>query len=144
MLVYIVKISLFIYFTITPLFAYDSKTAAIIYEKIFKSFIDSEKINIYAESIDFSEVFKHSSLLHRVYSPLEADITVVTKDDEIIKDKTLILFATDIDLIKKSSNVIGAFYWDHGRPKIIFIRSRLKYYNLDIGYFFSKYIKDDF
>jgi len=144
MLVYSARILLFISFIMTPLSAYDSKTAAIIYEKIFKSFINSEQINIYADSIEFSEVFKHSSLLNRVYSPFEADITVVTKDDEILEDKTLILFATDIDLVKKSSNVIGAFYWDHGRPKIVFIRSRLKYYNINIGYYFSKYIKDDF
>jgi len=143
MLRYVVNILLFFYLWQTPLCAYDSKTAAIIYEKIFRSFSSDKEIEIFTKSEFFSEIFKYSDKLRRVDTPLKADITVVTNVDEIPENRSIRLFATDVTLIKKSPSVIGAFYWDHGRPKIVFVGSRLKHYNIDLDPYFKKYIQDE-
>jgi len=40
----------------------------------------------------------------------------------------------------KDKNAIGAFYWSHGRPQIIFLKKRLKEFNLSIPKELYEYI----
>lgn len=57
--------------------------------------------------------------------------------------KDAIIFTTDINLFYKDKRIIGAFYWQKGRPNLMFLQSRLDKYNLSLSNEFKDYIEDE-
>ena len=126
-----------------PLKAFDPSAAAKIYEKVFQGFIEKPTISVYVENHEFDDMFKYSQVLERVYSPDIADVSIVTKKSEMPRGRDIVMFTTDLQLLKTYSNIVGAFYWDHGRPKIIFLDSRLKRLNIEVSPYFTKYVRKE-
>lgn len=132
---------LFIVVLAVQLIAFDTQIASKIFDKIFGSMTTLRPITVYSENDDYKEVLDHSSILEKVQTPGEAFITIVTKRAEI-PDINSLIFTTDPDIFEENSNAIGAFYWERGRPKIIFLRPRLERFNIYIDSSFQKYIVD--
>lgn len=135
-------VSLFLLLLSLPLWSFDHKTAAAIYEKIFQSLFVHPTVNVYVRNKEFAGMFEYSDVLKHVGSEDAAHIAIVTRPDEIPKKRDLALFATDLELLEKHPNVIGAFYWDHGRPKILFWKSRLERFRIEPATGFQKYVQE--
>ena len=121
------------------IFAFDIKTASLIFEKIFLALSHQDTAYVYSSNREYQKVIDESSLL---YLDQNANFVFVTKKSEIPTDKKKILFTTDPEILKVYKNVVGAFYWERGHPKIIFIRSRLQDANLKLDSKFNKYMVD--
>ena len=120
-------------------FAFDTKTASMIFEKIFSAIFTQDVIPIYANTKEYKEVIELSEILRY---EVDAKLVIVTHKGEIPSETNKILFTTDPEILQKYSNVIGAFYWEKGRPKIIFVRDRLDFFHLSIDPSFEKYMVD--
>ena len=55
----------------------------------------------------------------------KAALRAVLMQKESIEKKNIILFVTDYHLLKRSEDIVGAFYWRKGRSQLLFIQKRL-------------------
>ncbi|WOE69471.1 hypothetical protein RZR97_10200 [Hydrogenimonas thermophila] len=74
--------------------------------------------------------------------PDQADILIVDHYEEILADKPI--FVKKYHLLRKYKNrAIGGFYWQKGRPNIIFLKSNLQKYNIKLPDEFSRYVEEN-
>lgn len=123
------------------LYAINAKAASKVYTKIFTSIVNKDVIKVYIKNEKYLELFKYSNKLSYSINEEDSDIYIVTNSSELPINYPKIIFATDINLLKQHDNIIGAFYWDHGQPRIVFIKERLEKFNIKLDQKFKKYIK---
>ena len=71
----------------------------------------------------------------------KADVVILSTTSNIPKEcQEKILFGTRYSHLK-NPNVIGAFFWQKGRPNILFYQERLKKKNIKLDSSFDKYIE---
>ena len=99
----------------------------------------TDEIHVYSQDKEYQDVINLSS---RLELDADANIIIVSNEEDIPRNTDKILFTTEAKILEKNTNVIGAFYWKRGRPKIVFVRSRLEHFNLTIDPKFDKYIVD--
>ncbi len=74
--------------------------------------------------------------------PDQADILIVDHYEDILADKPI--FVKKYHLLRKYKNrAIGGFYWQKGRPNIIFLKSNLQKYNIKLPDEFSRYVEEN-
>lgn len=123
--------------------AFDTQTAARIFDKIFHAMISQENITVYTVSDTYSEVVIHAPTLHLSGSCKDADIILVDDIREVpAKCNEKLLFTTSYAVFKKMDNAVGAFYWDRGHITIKFSKSRLFKHNITLPENFNKYIME--
>ena len=122
------------------LLAFDTETAAKIFDKIFTAMYIQKPIAVYTVSEKYQDVVVTATSLQLSKNPKLADIVLVDSKYEIPKEGNHIIFTTDPSVFKRNENAVGAFYWEHGRPKIIFLQSRLKTKGITITNAFQRYI----
>jgi hypothetical protein len=72
-----------------------------------------------------------------------ADLAILEKS-KIEKNCTDISIITlEYDLLKKYPNSIGSFFWQKGRPNIVFIKSRLENQNIVLDSAFDEFIEEN-
>lgn len=99
---------------------------------------DKPKVFIYKEN---NSLQKHSDGLELVYSCSNADVVVVStlkNLPDLCFDK--IIFGTKYSHLK-DSRVVGAFFWQKGRPNILFYKDRLDKNDIKLDSSFDKYIE---
>ncbi len=122
--------------------AFDVKTGAKIYDKLFYAVFQKDSILVYAKDPLYKSVILNSQNLKLANSAEEASIIIISSQDEVTnKTKNKLLFATDNDIFIDNENAIGAFYWQKGRPEIVFSKARLKNAKLSITQEFERYLK---
>lgn len=74
-----------------------------------------------------------------------ADFIIIEKDGyPIYTDKPTILVNSDnVNYIKTYVNIIGALYWKKGRPQLIFLKNRLKAYNITLPKEYERFIIEE-
>jgi len=115
-----------ILFMSLSLFGFDTSTASKIFEKIFTGIIHKEPVNVYTSNPTYQEVVKLSNSLELVAKPFLADIVFADSHNDIPKNYNGVIFTTNVSVFQTCQNTIGAFYWEHGRPKIYFLKQRLE------------------
>ena len=125
------------------LLAFDTATAAKIFEKILTAMQMQTPIATYTSNSEYQQVIEMAPSLSLVKNPNAADIILVDSFAEIPKDNTKIIFTTNASVFKKNENAVGAFYWEHGRPKIIFLKHRLNAKDITISKSFQRYVTKD-
>ena len=128
------------------LFSFDSATASKIFDKIFHALIAKEKISVYSVNTTYRDVLANAPGLYLSTDCMEADIVLVDDFNEIPPGELGCekpLFATSYPVYKRTKSAVGAFYWDRGRIKIEFSKSRLRDHNMTLPENFKKYISDD-
>lgn len=100
-------------------------------------------IATYTSNSEYQQVIEMAPSLSLVKNPNAADIILVDSFAEIPKDNTKIIFTTNASVFKKNENAVGAFYWEHGRPKIIFLKHRLNAKDITISKSFQRYVTKD-
>jgi len=88
-------------------------------------------------------IVEFSSNFNIVQECAEADIIFVTHQREIKKEcQGKIFFGSRYKTLQKEQTV-GAFFWQKGRPNILFYKSRLDRYGIRLNPHFIKYIDNE-
>lgn len=116
------------------LFALDKESTLKIYHHVFAAFIPNSTIHVFTNDEEYKRVFAFSKRMTLEADVQNADIALITNhaalraalmQKESIEKKNIILFVTDYHLLKRSEDVVGAFYWRKGRSQLLFIQKRL-------------------
>ncbi len=124
-------------------YAFDTSMAAKIYDKLFLAVIQKERVAVYTVDKAYFEVIEQAPDLYLVEGPEQADIALVNHKEDLPSTTYPLIFTTDIRIYEEHLSTIGIFYWDHGRPKIIFSKERLRAFNITLHEQWSKYVKSD-
>ncbi len=52
------------------------------------------------------------------------------------------ILVLDYDLLEKHSNAVSAFFWQKGRPNIVFIKKRLQHFSISLPPTYEKYVEE--
>ena len=119
-------LSLLLIFSLS--FADDVVIEKNIYETIFLALVDVEKPNVYSEDT-IESLGLRPALFTQVYTCSQADIVVMTKSTLGKKCQNKVVVGARYRHLKKPF-VYGAFFWQKGRPNILFKRTKLEEHNI--------------
>ena len=129
-----------LFLLITLLNASDIEIEALIYDKLIHGVVHTSKPHVYIYG-DVNSLQKYHENIILEQNCTNADIVIVTTFTNFpnnCNDK--LLFGTKY-LHTKDHRVLGAFFWQKGRPNIIFYQKRLKEYNVTLDNSFAKFIE---
>ncbi|MFK5881738.1 MAG: hypothetical protein QM482_05950 [Sulfurospirillum sp.] len=117
------------------------KLEAQILSSIAHSLVHKKNVNICIDDKNFKGIEKYEKNL-KLVSCGKADIVFTSKDSDIDKKcKTSLIFSTSYYLYEHSPVIVGAFFWQKGRPNIIFREKQLKSLGINLPKDFKKYIE---
>ena len=124
----------------TVLFANDIELESAIFNKVLTAVTAKERPKVYIYQHNDS-LEKYPGKLQLVKDCKDADIVLVSTLKNLPKEcEGKILFATRYSHLL-NPNVIGAFFWQKGRPNILFYKYRLEEKNIQLDKSFEKYIE---
>lgn len=117
----------------------DLRLESSIYYTIFKEITHSDRPKIYMyESIP--SIKKFDSQFQLVKDCSDSDIVILRHIEKLREEcRGKMLFGTRYQTLD-SQSVIGAFFWQKGRPNILFYKTRLDQHNITLDKHFEKYI----
>jgi len=107
----------------TTIFADDTKIEKRIYESFFSSLSESEKPLVYMDS-KIESLTLASDKFVLTSTCKDADIVIMTKSSLAAECQDNIVFGTRYRHLRKEY-VVGAFFWQKGRPNIVFQKEKL-------------------
>lgn len=119
-----------------------SNTETLIIEKIAASLFPSQKITAWGETADQKNMIQQSNKINAVENAADARLIIVAKKIPQNLFKNSIIITTEYSLLEKDDRIIGAFYWQKGRPNLLFLRERMEKAHITLGHEFDKYIED--
>ncbi len=132
-----------IFLVICPLLAKSSLSIGVqIMEKISFALLKKTPINILVQDEKDLKLIEGSKMFNQVFSCSNADM-ILTKMRNIYRvcHGNPLIFATSYRGFKLSQNAVGAFFYQKGRPNIIFKKDKLEEYKINISEKFKKYIE---
>lgn len=122
-------------------FASDTQLATEIYLTIAKAVTQKEFPSIFVQNGN-ALLPLESEAFSQVKQCRDADFIIV-RDYERLPEpcQKKLLFATRYKTFLKHPEIIGAFFWQKGRPNIIFGRERLEKRQLKLDASFDRYIE---
>lgn len=121
---------LLILLTSLTLFADDISIEKKIYETFFAALSPLEKPHIYTDT-PIASLALESDKFELTDSCKDADIAIMTRSDMPYDCRKKIVFGTRYRHLNKKY-VIGAFFWQKGRPNIVFQRTKLRQKNITL------------
>ena len=137
------KVLLLLILVYGQLFALERGSTLKMYHGIFSALSSKVTIFVYTNDKEYRDVFSYSKRIFLTNELEEADIALIT-DKRSLKSilyrlkvntnvsKKPILFVTDYHFLKESDDIVGAFYWRKGRSQLLFIKKRLKQYDITL------------
>lgn len=102
----------------------DIKLHAKMMDKLATDIINKEQTSIYDPTFGRSYV-TYLSRSNTVNACSDSDIAIVSSPTQVQGCKNQIVLVTKYNLLNMIPDAVGAFYWQKGRPNLVFIRSRL-------------------
>ena len=131
---------IFIFFLITSLNASDDTKASEIFNLIVKEITKKENSTVYIHTNIYS-IEQYPGNINIADDCKEADLVILSTTKNIPKEcKGKILFGSRYSHMK-DTNVVGSFFWQKGRPNILFYQKRLKKHNINLDPSFNRYIE---
>lgn len=136
------KILLAILLSISYLFSFDAlHVKAEIFSKIAHEFVKKDIVNIYTDDESLRKAKRFIPYLNTT-SKEKSDILFLSKIDDLeCSCQTKYIFSTSYQTYKTSQKVIGAFFWQKGRPNIIIKSAMLKKLGIKLSPEFEKYVE---
>ena len=132
---------LLILFLITTAWASDDKKASSIFNLIAKDVTEKSSPNVYLHKGN-SSLEKYPGNINITTECAKADLVILSTIKEIPKEcLKKILFGTRYSHLK-NKNVIGSFFWQKGRPNILFYKQRLEEHKVKLDSSFDRYIEN--
>lgn len=136
------------------LYALEIESTLKMYHGIFVALSSKTPIHVYTTDKEYRDVFLHSKQIVLTDTLEESDIALVTEERTLknilyVKstngelDKKPVIFVTNYHLLKTSNEVVGAFYWRKGRSQLLFIKNRLKSYNIILPTEYQSFMVDE-
>lgn len=126
----------------TTIYASDVKLASSIFNTLVTSIAHKKNASVYLYT-SINSVSKHPHQLQIVKDCSLADVVLLSSIKNIPKEcSSKILFGTKYSHLK-NKNVIGAFFWQKGRPNILFYKKRLQKHHISLDKSFDKYIENE-
>ena len=122
------------------LLGFDTKTASKIFTKIFSAIFSQEIIKVYTKDKEYEELIQMTKVLELTKELSLADILFINHKENLPQKKGYTIFTTDLSIFRNNKDTIGAFYWEHNRPKIVFLEQRLNRKNIILSKEFQQYI----
>ena len=95
------------------------------------------------EDNKLSQEMINSSEFKKVSSCKDASVLVITSEKEIPRQCTnKPMLVLEYDLLEKHSNAVSAFFWQKGRPNIVFIKKRLQRFSISLPPTYEKYVEE--
>ncbi len=142
---YLIYLLLLILFITSSLYAeaFKSNTETQIIERIATSLFPKQKIVAWGETADHKNIIKQSAKIEETQNPSDANVIIVSKNIPTNFSKNSVIITTEYSLLIKDERIIGAFFWQKGRPNLLFLRPRMEKSNVNLGHEFDKYIEDE-
>ena len=132
---------LLVLFLVTSIYASDSKKASGIFNLIVKEITKKENSSVYLHK-GIESIEKYPGNLKIVTKCKDADIIILSTTRDIPKEcNKKLLFGSRYSHLK-NPNVIGAFFWQKGRPNILFYQKRLNTHHIKLDSSFNRYIEE--
>jgi ribosomal protein L7Ae-like RNA K-turn-binding protein len=110
-------------------------------EKISSVLIQKNEVSVFAKDSRNIEIVQASNKLKNVLLCEDSDLILTKIEITTLCNEKVIVFATNYLAFVKSPNAIGAFFYQKGRPNIIFREENLKKHNIVLPKEFEKYIE---
>jgi len=114
--------------------------------KIILSMLNSitshTSLSIYTDSKRIEQLLSKNNDITFLENCDKVDISILEKNKMINKCVNGPIITLEYDLLKVYPNSVGSFFWQKGRPNIVFIESRLKDQNITIDSGFNDYIEE--
>jgi hypothetical protein len=135
----------FILFINAALCAEVSKTSmeTQIIERVAAALFPKQKIAAWGETADQKEMIKQSKKIEEAADSSNADLIIVSKKIPQNLSSNCVIITTEYSQLIKDERIIGAFFWQKGRPNLLFLRPRMQKANVSLGHEFNKYIEDE-
>jgi len=135
------------------LYGLERESTLKMYHQIFSALISKSVIKVYTNDKEYKDVFVTSQRISLTDKPEESDIILVTDESTLysvlqsnrvknnINKKPI--FVTNYRFLKRSTNILGAFYWRKGRSQLLFIKNRLDDYNITVPKEYEDFLVDE-
>jgi hypothetical protein len=142
--VFILKKLILLFILSISLFASKIEVEKQIYKQIlYDIFPYKQKIYVWVDSKNMS-FLNQLNRLKIVTNLQDADILIIKHELSTTNIENKIVFVQSYHLLKLyDSFAIGGFYWQKGRPNLLFLRKNLEKYNIKLDKGFEKYIEDE-
>ena len=136
------------------LYALERESTLKMYHGIFAALSSKTPIHVSTTDKEYRDVFLHSKQIVLADTLEVSDIALVTEERTLknilyVKstnralDKKPVIFVTNYHLLKISNEIVGAFYWRKGRSQLLFIKNRLKLYNITLPKAYQSFMVDE-
>lgn len=119
----------------------DIKLHAKMMDKLAVDLLNKERVKIYDPTYGRS-YDSYLSKSNTVQECSAADIAVVSSIHQTQGCKNQIILVTKYNLLNEIPESVGAFYWQKGRPNLVFIRYRLNEKRLNLTHEYAQLIDD--
>lgn len=134
-----------ILFIILPILLISSsvETEKEIYNIILKALFPSKSIvKVWSDESSKNSLFKSIDGVHIVKNKKEADILMLFNTYDT-QERHQAIFANGYLVFQRNKgNAIGGFYWQKGRPNLIFVKNKLQKRGIVLPEKLQKYIED--
>ncbi len=115
-----------------------------IYRTILNAiFPDKTVIHVWLDNPKKREIFEKIKRVKVVKDHDKADILILYKSFDVPSNNKII-FADGYLVFEHFKNrLVGGFYWQKGRPNLVFIKKNLKDHNISLPPTLKEYIEDD-
>ncbi|MDP3301786.1 MAG: hypothetical protein Q8S36_07455 [Sulfuricurvum sp.] len=114
-----------------------------IIERVAAALFPKQKIAVWGETADQKEMIKQSKIIEEAIDSSNADLIIVSKKIPQNLSKNCVIITTEYSQLIKDERIIGAFFWQKGRPNLLFLRPRMQKANVKLSHEFDKYIEDE-
>ncbi|MFK5983919.1 MAG: hypothetical protein QM479_00635 [Pseudomonadota bacterium] len=97
--------------------------------------------SIYTDSQRIKKILTEQDV-HFVESCSSAQIAIIQTNKELKNCNKILIITLKYDLLKTYPDSVASFFWQKGRPNIVFIKSRLNSHNITIGSEFNDFIEE--
>ncbi len=120
-----------------------SHTETKIIERIAESLFPKQTITAWGETDYQKNVIRQYKKIKEAVNSSDADLIIVSKNLSQNLSSNTVIITTEYEFLKKNERVIGAFFWQKGRPNLLFLRPRMEKANISLGHEFNRYIEDE-
>lgn len=107
---------------------------------MINSLTNKTQLSIYTDSQKIKKILTDDKVKF-VDLCINADVAIL--ESKLVKNcNSVPVITLKYKLLKVYPNSVGSFFWQKGRPNIVFIESRLNNHNITIGSEFSAFVEE--
>jgi hypothetical protein len=129
----------------TLLSASDSTIEQKIYKVIIEALVpNQETIRVWSDDKKYSKLLSSVDNIIFINNPNDADFLLLDHYHKGITHARGVIFVTNLQLLEDmQKSAVGGFFWQKGRPNILFLRQNLRKEHITLPNSMQEYIEDE-